>query len=374
MPIKVAHVVRQYYPSIGGMEDVVQNIAHYHLSHGDFEPRIITLDRLFRNFGQTLEQQETVDGIDIERLPYYGSSRYPLCPKVLGKIQDADIIHVHGIDFFFDYLAATKHIHHKPLIASTHGGFFHTRFMSRLKKVYFRTITRASSHSYDRIVATSNNDGQIFSEIVEDDKLIVIENGVNVTKFWDTAADTPTRTLIYFGRWSQNKGIPEILMFFATLNATQPGWKLIIAGREYDYKAEEISAIAHKLTIERDVQVIPNPDEKTLSSLIGQSSYFICLSRHEGFGIAPIEAMSAGLTPILSDIPPFRDLHEKSGMGLVINPDEAQAAVASILELHGSLILDFESDRKRLKRFAVRYDWRQIANRYANIYANVMVH
>jgi alpha-1,3-mannosyltransferase len=372
MPIKIAHVVRQYFPSIGGMEDVVQNIAQYHLSHGGFVPKIITLNRLFRNSDATLANEEIVDGIPIVRLPYYGSNRYPLCPQVLQELRGADVIHVHGIDFFFDYLAATKHMHRKPLVASTHGGFFHTRFLAGLKKMYFKTVTRASSHVYDRIVATSNNDGNIFSEIVEEDKLVVIENGVNVTKFCNMAAAAPIRTLIYFGRWSQNKGLSEALALFASLVARQAGWKFLIAGREYDYQAKDLLEMAAKLGIEGDVQVIPNPSEQQLAALIGQASYFLCLSKHEGFGIAPIEAMSAGLMPILSDIPPFRNLLEQSGMGLLLDPATTGDIVAALLQLHALNEMDFTSNRKRLMCFATRYDWRSIADQYGSIYENVM--
>jgi len=372
MPIKIAHVVRQYYPSIGGMEDVVQNIARYHLSQGGFAPKIITLNRLFRNSTETLAGKEMLDDIPIIRLPYYGSNRYPLCPQVLQQLNDVDMIHVHGIDFFFDYLAATKQMHRKPLVASTHGGFFHTRFMAGLKKMYFKTVTRASSLVYDRIVATSNNDGSIFSEIVDDEKLIVIENGVNVTKFWNMAATVPTRTLIYFGRWSQNKGLPESLELFASLSARQPGWKFLIAGREYDLQQKDLLELVTKLGIEQNVQIVPNPSEKEWAALVAQASYFLCLSRHEGFGIAPIEAMSAGLMPILSDIPPFRSLHENSGMGLLVDLAAVTDVVPAILEMHALNEMDFASNRNRLMRFATRYDWRRIANQYGGIYENVM--
>lgn len=374
MPIKVAHVVRQYYPSVGGMEDVVQNIAQYQRACGDFEPKIVTLNRLFKNSARTLNSKESQGGIEIERLPYRGSSRYPLCPLVLQSIRDADLVHVHGIDFFFDYLAATRHIHRKPLVASTHGGFFHTNFMAGLKRMYFKTITRASSYSYDRIIATSNNDGEIFSKIIDDDKLVVIENGVNLSRYWDMAAQAPVPTMIYFGRWSQNKGIPEILALHAALVATQPQWRLIIAGREYDYRADELMAMAKNLGLDGKVNIVPNPDDKELGALIGQASYFICLSRHEGFGIAPIEAMSAGLIPILSDIPPFRALQSNSGTGITIATDALQSAVPRIQELHEAHVLDFDVNRRHAQRFVTRYDWNQIAEQYSDVYTNVVKH
>lgn len=372
MQIKVAHVVRQYHPSIGGMEDVVQNIAQSNVEHHGISSKIITLNRLFTQSGKILNAEEEVDGIPIVRLPYCGSRRYPLCPQVLHQLSDADVIHVHGVDFFFDYLALTKGLHRRPLVASTHGGFFHTRFMPRLKQLYFRTITRASSQMYDRIVATSNNDGRIFSEIIRQPRLEVIENGVNVIKFQDLAAAQPTPTMIYFGRWSKNKEIPATLALFEQLHAADPVWRLIIAGREYDHHASDLQAMVTERNLSHAVDIVPNPENLELANLIRKASYFICLSSHEGFGIAPIEAMSAGLIPLLSTIPPFRELVERSNLGLLIDPARPELAIAALQALHAGHTLEFEQDRRRLQAFAARYDWRNIAGQYAEIYSSLV--
>src|SRR3954465_2081466 len=144
---RVTHVVRQYLPSIGGMEEVVRNIALHQLKTGQKGTRVITLNRLFRTAKQDtapalLPSREIIDGIEVVRLPYYGSSRYPICPSILSELGDADVIHVHGVDFFYDFLAATQWLHKRPLVLSTHGGFFHTAFASTAKTVFFKTITK----------------------------------------------------------------------------------------------------------------------------------------------------------------------------------------------------------------------------------------
>ena len=165
MSLRVAHVVRQYHPSVGGMEEVVRQIVHHQLAAGQ-RPEVLTLDRVFHHEGEALAPREVVEGVPVRRLSYAGSRRYPLCPQVLGQLAQADLIHVHGIDFFFDYLAATRWLHRRPLVASTHGGFFHTNFASGLKPIYFRTVTRHSARAYARVVATSDNDGRLFGPIV----------------------------------------------------------------------------------------------------------------------------------------------------------------------------------------------------------------
>ena len=370
MPIKVAHVVRQYSPSVGGMEEVVQNIARQQQVQHDQSPIVVTLDRLFTDTNTPLAAREIVNDIPVIRLPYRGSSRYPVCPRVLQHVQDADVIHVHGIDFFYDYLAAAWPLHRRPMVASTHGGFFHTRFASSFKKMYFNTVTRASSRAYARVIATSHNDGAIFSSIIKPPKMTVIENGVNVKKYSGKSSLQLTPTLIYFGRWSANKGLLETIDFFKTLVARQPAWRLIIAGREYDLSRNKLESVLKQQGLSEQVQLAPNPSDASLTELIARASYFICLSRHEGFGIAPIEAMSAGLTPVLSDIPPFQHLITQSGVGQLLKAG-VDDGVANLVELHAQGPYAYAHRREMTQRFASQYDWQHIAGQYADIYAGL---
>jgi alpha-1,3-mannosyltransferase len=99
--MKVVHVVRQYLPSRGGMEDVVFNIARMQQELYGQQPRIVTLDRVFRQ-SDVLPVDEVLNGIPVHRLSYSGSERYPLFPAVLHHLGEADVVHVHGIDFAFD--------------------------------------------------------------------------------------------------------------------------------------------------------------------------------------------------------------------------------------------------------------------------------
>ncbi len=367
MKLRIAHVVRQYFPSVGGMEGVVANIARMQHQQYGHTPTIITLDRLFRGSPAHLIPSEMVEGIPVIRLPYVGSTRYPVCLQVLKQIRDVDVVHVHGIDFFFDYLALTKRFHQRPMIATTHGGFFHTNFASSLKKVFFNTVTRLSSRAYQRIIASSANDGAGFSRIAGD-RVVTIENGVDVEKYFDQAAMQPERTLIYFGRWSSNKGLPELINLFHALVQIEPRWKLIIAGRAYDLSKAQLQELVQQAGLQQQVTIHDSPDDDSLRGLIGQASYYACLSHHEGFGLAAIEAMSAGLTPILSDIAPFRKVIQESGAGLLVNANNHQETSRSLLTLHEEMSAKFFATRDQLQTFASRYHWKHAIAEYENQY------
>ncbi|HYM86426.1 MAG TPA: glycosyltransferase family 4 protein, partial [Pseudoxanthomonas sp.] len=289
--MKVVHVVRQFHPSVGGMEEVVLNIARRHLEAGG-QAQVVTLDRVFHAGGQRLRANEQHQGVPVQRLSYTGSTRYPLCPQVLGALRGADVVHVHGIDFFYDYLALTGAVHRKPMIASTHGGFFHTAYASRLKRLWFNSVTRASARAYRRIVATSRNDGELFAPVTAAGRLRVIENGVDVGKFAGLGSPVPGKTMISFGRWSVNKGIPETLDLLRHLVAGDDAWRLILAGREFDLKRADIEHAIGTRGLQAQVEVVEAPSQTQLGELLSRAQYFVSLSRHEGFGIAAIEAMS----------------------------------------------------------------------------------
>lgn len=376
--MRVAHIVRQYLPSVGGMEEVVRNLVQHQQAHPRFEPYVITLDRVFREPGKTLPAKETMESVAVTRLPFSGSERYPLCPQVLNALKGADLVHVHGIDFFFDFLALTRPLHRRPLIVSTHGGFFHTKFAKRLKRLYFNSVTRASALAYRRIIATSENDGDIFSGISGGQRLKVIENGVDVQKFEGASSHALQPTLVYFGRWSVNKGILEALEVLAALCLQQPDtpWHMTIAGREYDLNADLILAHAARLRVAARVSVVPGPSNDDLRALIAKASYFICLSHHEGFGIAPIEAMSAGLIPVLSAIPPFSRLVESSGVGLILDAASPADQARQLGLLHERELqawrLCARGQREAARAAARAYSWNKVAAQYVQQYDQVI--
>ncbi len=365
----IAHVVRQYYPSVGGFEEVVRNLAKLQREQGH-HPYIITLDRYFKALDQKLPEMEMIDNIQVIRIPFKGSTRYPIAFSVLKHLKKADIVHVHAIDFFYDYLAITKIIHRKKMVVSTHGGFFHTGFATTLKKIYFQTITRFSSFFYEKIIASSENDGEIFQQIISKNKLIVIENGVDLEKLHVENKQNFPPTLMYFGRWSENKGIFEALKLFSMLVANDANnqWKLIFAGRPYGISEEEIKQQVNQLNIAHRVEIHTNPETEKLKELTQKATYFLSLSKFEGFGIAPIEAMSAGLTPVLSSIPPFKKLINSTKYGILIEAtltqDATEAEAMKIIKHYQTQNFEAKNIQQSVQKFA----WKDISQKYLQAY------
>jgi alpha-1,3-mannosyltransferase len=210
-------------------------------------------------------------------------------------------------------------------------------------------------------------------------RLRVIENGVDIDKFADAASPTLQPTLVYFGRWSVNKGLLDTLDTLAALCAQQPDipWRLIIAGRAYDLDAEMLAAQAQMRGLTGRVTLVPEPGNAELRDYLGQASYYICQSRHEGFGIAPIEGMSAGLIPLLSAIPPFERLVGSARTGLLLDaPDAVSRAhqIGRLHQRHREHPGDFANDSARALRGAQAYAWSGVARQYGAQYHDVLDH
>jgi alpha-1,3-mannosyltransferase len=369
--MKVVHIVRQFSPSIGGFEDVVLNLCRELRSTHGFDASVVTLDRLFSDRRTRLAPREVIEGIPVTRIPFFGSNRYPIAPGLFGQIGGADLLHVHAIDYFFDALALTRWLHGKPMVASTHGGFFHTGFAAGFKKVYFNTVTRMSCRAYDRVCASSESDRAIFTRVTKQN-LTLVENGVDILKWRDAGSAAIHPTLIFIGRFATNKRVAHLFPILHELRKFNPSWRLIVAGREYDQRIPELEEISAVAGVRDAVKFVNAPTDAECRALIGAASYFISGSAHEGFGLSAVEALSAGLIPVLSDIPPFRQLIDRSGVGRLIDVLAPAEAARSVQQLHESYQANAVGWRAQAIQAANRYTWPAIAAQFVDIYASAL--
>ena len=365
--MRIVHVVRQFYPALGGIEGVVRELASAQIDAGH-QVRIITLNRVFKATQKKyLAPRDVVDGAEVVRIPFFGSPKYPFAPSAIKHLRDADVLHIHAIDFFFDYFAWTKLLHRKKLVISTHGGFFHTPYAARLKRIYFSTITRCSLVSYDLVVAVSVADREIFGKIRKRG-IICIENGVNVFKFLNASSAEPVKAILSLGRLSSNKRLDRLLAFVAALRRRDPQWKLTIAGRSWNIEVEELTTLAETNRIRDAVQIIIDPDDAEIRQIMGHCSVMASASEYEGFGVAAVEALSAGLFPLLNDIPTFRRLVARVGAGMLVDFSDIETAVDKFIDKWREIESDYQRYRRNSIEVASEFDWRQVSREYLELY------
>ena len=368
--MNIVHVVRQFHPAVGGLESVVRDLASAQLAAGH-RVRIVTLNRLFTAMQNgVLPSRDELDGVEVVRIPFFGSRRYPLAPTAIKFTRDADIVHVHAIDFFFDYLAWSKPLHRKKLVVSTHGGFFHTAYAASLKRWYFLTITRMSLTWYDAVIAVSIADQQLFGRIRKR-RIVCIENGVNVRKYVDAASAVPVKAVLALGRFASHKRLDRLMSFVAALRRRDPEWNLTIAGSPSDMDVHDLAVHAEAQNVRDAMQIVLAPTDETIRKLMGSCSVIASASEYEGFGVVPLEGMSAGLFPLLSDIPTFRRLVIHTGCGMLVDFSDAEMAADEFSDKWREIAADYLGYRKRSIDAASKYDWKLVSRTYAELYEDV---
>ena len=368
--MRVVHVVRQFNPGIGGLENFVLSLAKQQRMEG-VNAEVVTLDRLFSKPSTRLLRHDSVEGVPVHRIGFFGSSRYPIAPEVLSCIEPFDIVHVHGVDYFCDFLAATRLLHRKPLVLSTHGGFFHTKFAGFLKPVFFHIVTRASLRQYRRVFACSANDEAIFRRVAKR-RLRRIDNGVDTSKFAGAASRKFVPTLVYFGRFSSNKGLDRLVDAFVILRDAIPRARLHIMGHDWDdllpSLKERIGAARHGTAI----TLHENPTDDDIRRVIASSSFFVSASQYEGFGLTLVEALAAGLLPMVSSIPSFASILGGSETGAPIKFEDAEAAGKEMATFLTESAKGYGARRSKAMQLSARYAWPKVARGFVREYEHIL--
>ena len=140
------------------------------------------------------------------------------------------------------------------------------------------------------------------------------------------------KSILSIGRFAKNKRIDLLIDFVQALRRHDPEWKLTIAGRPGDLTVEDVSALVDRAGLRGAVNIVASPTDATVKALMRNCSFLASSSDYEGFGVAAIEGMSAGLIPLLSDIPPFRRLVARTGLGMIIDYSAPDIAARSLLQ------------------------------------------
>ena len=365
--MRVLHVIRQYKPVIGGMENYVENLA-VHLKERGIYSEVLTLNADFSN-GEKFSDSAIINGIKIKRIPYFGSRRYPIALSAVNYISDFDLIHIHGVDFLLDYLAGLKPFHKKTMILSTHGGFFHTKKFYLYKKLHFHTVTKYSLKNMKWIVAVSENDYKSFRPICPE-RLDLIECGINFDHYHTIAEENgyPNR-FIFVGRFSKNKRIDKLLLLIKKLKVEFPDVHLSIVGRDYDNLKGELEKLIDEYEIGNHVAICEALSEEELLEEMAKASYFISASEYEGFGLSSLEAMAAGRVALLNNIPSFEKMIQDGKNGYLLSFDDVDSVEQKVKEVL------YNKDMEKVRRAGVekarQNSWGAVVERFIDLYESI---
>jgi glycosyltransferase involved in cell wall biosynthesis len=111
-------------------------------------------------------------------------------------------------------------------------------------------------------------------------------------------------------------------------------------------------------------------DDRTfLSKLLSASDVFLFPTRREGFGIAPLEAMSAGTPVIVSRIPGVTDLASIDNVtGLYVQPGSQEELESAMIRLAEDPAMRKSMGEQGRKRILEKFSWHQHVDHWEVIY------
>lgn len=368
--MRVAHVVRQCHPGRGALETFVLSLAKQQRLAG-VNAEVITLDRLFGDPGVRLPSYDSVQGVPVRRIGYVGSTRYPLALGILTCIEPFDIVHVHGTGFFCDYLALTQLAHRKPLVISTHANGFDARRAGFLGPMLLHARRRIPLRRYGRIFACGADDDAILRRMPSH-KIARIGNGGDAAKFADAASRKFAPTLVYFGSFSSSKGIERLIDAFDALCADVPRARLHLMGRESGGFLPALDACIAVARRRSAITVHVDPTDDDIRRVVAKSCFFVSASHHEEFGFELIEALGAGLVPVVSQIASFARVLKGSGIGLLTDFADAGRAGGEMAAFVHETAKKYGDLRAEAMRLADSHSWQKVARRSMQEYEGVL--
>jgi len=202
---------------------------------------------------------------------------------------------------------------------------------------------------------------------------VVIPNGVDAARFAAGARDLPGRSawrerlgdyVLALGGIEPRKASIDLLEAFALARRTRPGLALVIGGGEtlFDYRDYRRAFDERAAGLGVEPVVLGTLTEAELPPLVAQASALAMVSSKEGFGLAALEALAAGVPVVARDLPVLRE---------VLGPTVAYAADPPAIAGALSRLLDDPPDPRPGRDLAAAYTWDAAARAHLDFYATL---
>ncbi|MFC9842486.1 MSMEG_0565 family glycosyltransferase [Streptomyces sp. NPDC060223] len=204
-------------------------------------------------------------------------------------------------------------------------------------------------------------------------KPAVIPNGVAYDRFatTDPAARAAWRSrlgpyVLTVGGIEPRKGALDLLEAYALLRTGHPGVRLVIAGGETLFDYRDYRARWETRAAELGVQpmVLGAVADEELPSLVAAADAFAFPSLKEGFGLAAMEALAAGVPLVVRDLPVLREVFGPAARF----GDSPQSLAAEL----GRALDSYDPARAEAGReLAARHTWTEAAAHHLAFYRSV---
>ena len=218
-----------------------------------------------------------------------------------------------------------------PIVAAIHdvSFFAHPEWFAVKEGARRRLVVGRTAAQARAIVTISEfSRGEIVERVgVSADKVHVIPPGLPRAV---AHPPTPTPRVLFVGSIFNRRHVPDLIRAFAPIARAHPLARLDIVGDNRTLPVEDIDSVIAHAALEAQARWHRYASDDQLAELYAEARAFAFLSEYEGLGLTPLEALAAGIPPVVLDTPVAR---ESCGDAALYAPAHDVRAVTRALEL-----------------------------------------
>ena len=295
----------------GGILSLCVDIAR-ESSNSGHDTTIFTTNLDFANnlktFNKNLPRIETIENFKIKRSNvWFSIGLFYVNPGIyFDMLKDKyDVIHTVGVRSFQSYIAAlVSKKRDTPLIISDQGGLTthpDLKDSGLIKRIFYKLqspMIRFVIGQSKKIIVPNEYEKKIFSELTDENKIEIVENGINLEKMKSNIDFKKKYTInhdyfLFLGRFHKVKGIDMLLkaMHLIKNHHLMSDVKLVIMGVDFGFE-EEMMKMIKEMNLARVVKVIKNPPRKDVIAAYKESEFLVLPSRWELSPLTPLEGFA----------------------------------------------------------------------------------
>ena len=375
--MKIAHVSSFYTPAIGGVKQVIEEIAKSQIEAGH-EVHVYCSD--WDKEKRVKKKEEVIKGVHVHRCYHYFkiANFESIWPSVFSKLmkEDFDIIHTHVFGHFYFVLAAmAAKLKGVPHIHTTHCPWTdaYRSLVGRVGiLVSYNLFSRLAFKFTDRIIAITPWEFDFIKKFGgKQEQITNLPNGMDKA-FFKKVKNNDFKT--------KNKIKGKLVLFFGRLNVTKAPDKFVEIAKLILKERKDVTFVVRgpdeglrdkvKELIGNEKRIILMPETRDRQEIIKMyqaADVFVLPSFREGLPLTLFEAMAAGLPIVASPVNGVPYEMKEPENGFLVNYGNITKFKERITEFLDDKKLREKVSKNNLE-IAKKYQWNLIADKTLKIY------
>ncbi len=275
-----------------------------------------------------------------------------------------------------------------PMIGICHG----TELRQLCNTTKYSDYVMEGCKKIEAIAALSPFQKKVIGEVyrIDEERIVVTGAGFDSDIFYPAKKrlDNTVIKIIYAGKLSLAKGIPDLILAVSKLSVNKDSIELLLVGSASGADMERIEALIEECPYK--VRVMGAVSQNQLGEILRQCHIFVLPSFYEGLSLVTIEALASGLRVVANDLPGMREwigkeLEEKGIIEYVKMPKLIDADIPIKAELHGYHLRLMESIVKQIEainqeapcphpysKYVHKFSWDAVFDSIENIYSELI--